>query len=75
MNTKDTIEVLEYHFNTKEGLYKSVVKLLKRGERYEQMWKKLEYENYLIAEFDNDGYLLEKHSPHEFRQKYFPKED
>lgn len=41
MDMKDTIDVLEYHFNTKEGLYKSVVELLKRGEKDHKILERL----------------------------------
>ena len=47
-----------------------VIALLQQGEAYRQMWSGIEYGNYLLAEFDNDGYLKENHSPSEFRQKY-----
>ena len=35
MNTKETIDVLKYHYNIKEGLFKNVVNLLERGEKIE----------------------------------------
>jgi len=36
MNTKDTIDVLKYHFNIKMGLFKSVVGLLQCGKKIEE---------------------------------------
>ena len=46
MNTKDTIDVIKYHYNIKEGLFKSVVELLLEGEVYRQMIAKMKNEKY-----------------------------
>ena len=46
MNTKDTIDVIKYHYNIKEGLFKSIVELLLEGEVYRQMIAKMKNEKY-----------------------------
>lgn len=74
MDTKDTIDVLKYHFNIKMGVMKSVIKLLEEGEKYKQMWKELEKEKCLLIDFDDEGYFKGQRKLDEIRQKYFPKE-
>ena len=51
-----------------------VITLLQQGEKYRQMWKKLDNGKYVITHFNKAGYLLESITPQEFEQKYFPKE-
>ena len=59
----------------KKDRYNEIIKLLKRGEKFEKMWKELEKIKCLIVEFDNEGYHKDNHFLSEIKQKYFPKGD
>jgi len=74
MNTKDTIDVLKYHYNIKEGLFKSVVELLERGEKYEIMWEKSK-KDLLRASARNWKVSLESviSEIKKLEQEYFPR--
>jgi len=50
-----------------------IKKLLQQGEKYRQMWGKLDNGKYVITHFNKAGYLLESITPQEFKQKHFPK--
>lgn len=55
MDTKDTIDTLRYHFNTKMGLMKSVVELLQRGEKDHKILEKLRSVNANISIFSESS--------------------
>ena len=84
MNTKEAIEFLEIEYSNinpdyplsaktweeKKKRYDEIIKLLKRGEKYEKMWEELENEgkNYSYSYIATTKWLMDN-----IKQKYFPK--
>jgi len=67
MNTEEAIAYLkstrmeDYGYRNE---YDEIIELLKRGEKYEQMWEEL---------YKNPEYLTTKAEMYNIKQKYFPK--
>ena len=88
MNTKEAIDWIEdckdqnlsEEYDNKK--MNEIVKLLKRGEKYRELWEefKRKYKYYPMAKINKDGLLecttdnmLVEYNMDEFEQKYFPK--
>lgn len=78
MNTKEIIQAIKFlrsHFRI--GIYEKksleIISLLKQGEKYRQMWRKLKGRNMCISR--PDGKYLDEEDFDELEQKYFPKKE
>jgi len=75
MNTKEAIEFIKkhnrpVHFYTWERKgFKEIIELLKRGEKYKEMWKELRLSNKYSEAYE----LQPPITMMELEQKYFPK--
>jgi len=86
METKEAIEfcdeiddlinaVEDLSDNSRSEIYRDLIslkKLLKRGEKFEAMWREVEKEKCLMIDFDNEGYFKSYHCLGDIKQKYFP---